>query len=117
MILRPFHLFRNSYSPLTCSFKSLWSRTRFPVEVIIIGGGQPDFLGASCSGSAFSAPGVSASMSVILRDAKKLRIKAAFGGSLAAADDGTGLVDYLAVCEVSLEICLFRLFTSRKSSS
>jgi hypothetical protein len=35
---------------------------RFAVEVIIIGGGLPDFLGASCSGSEFFAPLDSVSM-------------------------------------------------------
>jgi hypothetical protein len=40
----PFHVFRNSYSPLTCSFASLWSRMRFMVEGIIFGGGLPGFL-------------------------------------------------------------------------
>jgi hypothetical protein len=43
--------FQNSYSPLTCSFKSLCGRMRFAVKVGIIGGGLPDFLRASCSNS------------------------------------------------------------------
>jgi hypothetical protein len=84
----------------------------FKIEVITIGGGLRDFLGASCSGSAFSAPVVSVSMSV-LRFAKKLRVGTAFGGSLAAEDVGTDLVDFLAGCEVSLELCSLRFFSSR----
>jgi hypothetical protein len=56
-------------------------------------------------------------LSVVLRSAKKLRINTDFGGSLTPADARTALVDFLAVCEVSLEICLLRLFTSRMSSS
>jgi hypothetical protein len=74
---------------------------RFVVEVIIIGGSLPDFLGAFCSGNVFCAPVVSMSMSVVLRGAKKLRDNTAFGGSLTVADVGTGLVDFLALCEVS----------------
>jgi hypothetical protein len=66
---------------------------RFVVEVIIIDGGLPDFLGASCSGSVYSAPAVSVSMSVVLRDAKKLRLITAFGGSLTAAV--VSLLDFL----------------------
>jgi hypothetical protein len=50
----------------------------------------------------FSAPVVSVSMSIVLRGAKKLRVNTAFGGSLTAADVGTDLVDFLAVCVVSL---------------
>jgi hypothetical protein len=92
-----------------------WSRMRFVVEVIIFGGGLPDFQGASCSGSAFSAPVVSVSMSLVLRGSKKLRVDTALGGSLTAVDIVTDLVDFLAVCEVSLEICLLRLFTFWKS--
>jgi hypothetical protein len=102
---------------LTCSFKSFWSRMKFAVEVITIGGSLPGFLGASCSGSAFYAPVVSVSMSVVLRGAKNLRVDIALGGSLTAPDVGTSLVDFFADCEVSLEICIFRLFTSWKSSS
>jgi hypothetical protein len=68
----------------------------FVVEVIIIGGGLPGFLG----GSVFSAPVVSLSMSVVLRGAKKLPVNTAFGGSLTAADVGTDLIDFLAVFEV-----------------
>jgi hypothetical protein len=97
MIRVQFRVFRNSYSPLTCSFSSLWRRIKFVVEVITIGGGLPDFLGVSCSGSVFSAPVVSVSMSVVLRGAKKLRVDTAFGGSLTAADVGTDLVDFLTV--------------------
>jgi hypothetical protein len=40
--------------------------------VITIGGGLRGFLGASCSGSAFSASVVSVPMSVVLRGAKNL---------------------------------------------
>jgi hypothetical protein len=40
---------------------------RFMVEVITIGGGLPDFLGAFCSRSVFSASVVSVSVSVVLR--------------------------------------------------
>jgi hypothetical protein len=76
----------------------------FVVEDIITDGGLPHFLGASCSGSVFSASLVSVSMSIVLRGAKKLRVNTAFGGSLKSADDGTCLVDFLAVCEVLLEI-------------
>jgi hypothetical protein len=83
---------------------------RFMVEVIIICGDLPGFLRASCSGSAFSASVVSLSMSVALRGAKNLQVDTAFGGSLAAADVGTGLFYFLAACEVSLEICLLRVF-------
>jgi hypothetical protein len=57
------------------------------------------------------------SMPVVLRDAKKLRVNTAVGGSLTAVDVGTGLVEFLAVCEVLLEICPLRLFISWKSSS
>jgi hypothetical protein len=81
---------------------------RFVVDVITIGSSVPDYLGACCCGS---APVVSVSMSVVLRGAQKLRVNAAFGGSLTAADVGTGLVDFLAVCEVSLELCFLRLLT------
>jgi hypothetical protein len=73
----------------------------FVVEVITIGGALPDFLRASYSGSAFFA--VSMSMSAVLRGAKKLRVGTVFIGSLKAADFGTGIVDFLAVCGVSSE--------------
>jgi hypothetical protein len=43
-------------------------------------------------------------MSVVLRGLKKLRVNTAIGGILSAADVGTGLVDFLAVYEVLLEI-------------
>jgi hypothetical protein len=43
-------------------------------EVIIIGGSLLGSLGAFYSGSVFSVPGVSMSMSVVLRDAKKLLV-------------------------------------------
>jgi hypothetical protein len=46
-----FNVFWNSYSPLTLSFKSFWSRMKFVVEVITIRGGLHDFLGDSCSSS------------------------------------------------------------------
>jgi hypothetical protein len=82
---------------------------RFAVEVIIIGG-LPDLLGDSYSSSMFSASVVSMSMSGVLRGAKKLQINTDFGGSLTAADIGTGLVYFLAVCKVLLEVCLLRLF-------
>jgi hypothetical protein len=72
-------------------------------EVISILGGLPGFLGASYSDTVFSAPVVSISM-LVLRDGKKLRVNTDFGDSLTAADFGTGLVDFLAVCEVLLEI-------------
>jgi hypothetical protein len=41
------------------------------VDIIIIDGGLPDFLGASCSGSSFSA-------AVVLRGAKNLRFNIVF---------------------------------------
>jgi hypothetical protein len=72
----------------------------FVVEVITIGGGLPDFLGVSFSIRVFSAPVASVSMSLILRVAKKLRVITAFGGSLTAADVGTGLIEFLALYEV-----------------
>jgi hypothetical protein len=65
----------------------------------------------------FSAPVASVSMSVVLRWAKKFRVDTDFGGSLTDADVEPGLLDFLAVCEVPLEIWLLRLFTLRKSSS
>jgi hypothetical protein len=74
---------------------------RFVAEVITIGGGLPDFLGACYSGSAYSAPVVS--VILVLRGANKLRVVTAFAGSLKAADFGTDIVDFLAVCEVSSE--------------
>jgi hypothetical protein len=89
---------------------------RFLVEAFTVGGGLPDFLGCSCYGSVFLAPVISVLMSVVLRDAKKLRVNLAFGGSLTAAGVGTGLVDFLAVCEVLLEICLLCFFASWRSS-
>jgi hypothetical protein len=73
---------------------------RFVVEVIAIGGGLSGFQGVSPSATVFSAPVVSVSMSVVLRGVKKLRVNTAFGGSLTAADVGTSLFDFLAVCEV-----------------
>jgi hypothetical protein len=96
-----FRVFRNSYSSLTSSFKSLCSRMRFVVEVIIICGGLPDFRGDSCSGRVFSALVVSVFMSVVLRGAKTLRVNTAFGGSLISADIGTMSADFLSLYEVS----------------
>jgi hypothetical protein len=74
---------------------------RLMVEVIIIGGRLPGFLGAFCSGSIFYMPGVSMSKPVLI-GAKKLQINTTFGGNLTAADVGTSLVDFLAVCDVLL---------------
>jgi hypothetical protein len=37
-----------------------------------------------------------------------LRVDTAFGGSLTFADAGKVLVDFLADCEVSLELCILR---------
>jgi hypothetical protein len=54
----------------------------FVVEVVTIGGGILGFLGVFCSYSVLSASAVSVSMSVVLRDAKKLRVNTAFGGIL-----------------------------------
>jgi hypothetical protein len=93
-----FRVFRNSYSPLTCSFKSLWSRMRFLLE--------SDYLRASFSGRVFSASVATVSMSLVLRGAKKLRVITVLVGSLPAADFGADIVDFLTVCEVSLDICL-----------
>jgi hypothetical protein len=73
---------------------------KFEVEVIPVGGDLPGVLEGSCSGSVFSAPVVSVSISVVLRGAKKLRADIAFGGILKTADVGTGLVDFFAVFEV-----------------
>jgi hypothetical protein len=56
-------------------------------------------------------------MPVVLRGAKKLRVDTAFWGSMKATDIGTVLVEFLADCEVSSELRLFRYFTSQKSSS
>jgi hypothetical protein len=52
----------------------------------------PIFWGLFCSRSAFSAPVVSVFMLLFLRDAKKLRVIAAFLGSLTAADYGTFII-------------------------
>jgi hypothetical protein len=101
MIRVPFHVFRNSYSHLTCSFRSLWRRIKFVVEVITIGGGLPDFLGASCSGSVFSAPVVPVSMSLVLRGSTKFRVIIALIGSLTVVSFGTDTIDVLAFYEVS----------------
>jgi hypothetical protein len=49
-------------------------------------------------GSAFSAPLVSVSLSVVLRGLKNLRVNTALGGSSTTADFVTGLVDFLAAC-------------------
>jgi hypothetical protein len=45
---------------------------RFVVEVITVGGGLPDFLGASCSGRVLSVSVDSVSMSLVLRGAKNM---------------------------------------------
>jgi hypothetical protein len=82
----------------------------FVVEVITIGGSLPGFLGASSSGSVFSAPVVSVSMSVVLRGVKKLRVNTDFGGSLTAADVRAGLINFFTVCEILLEIHFLHLF-------
>jgi hypothetical protein len=116
MIRVPFRVFRNSYSPLTYSLKSPWSRMNFMVQVITIGDGLRDFLGASFSGR-FSVSVDSVSMSLVLRCAKKLRVNTVLVGSLLAADFGADVIDFLSVREVSLEICLLRLFRSWKTSS
>jgi hypothetical protein len=87
------------------------------LDVITIGGGLLGVLGVSCSGTVFSVPVVSVFMSVVVRDEKRLRVITAFGGSWRPVDAGTGLVDFLAVCEVLLDICFWRLFTAWKSSS
>ena len=73
---------------------------RFVVEVIFIGGGLPGFLGASSSTSL-------SVQSVVLRGAKNLQVNTSFGDSL------TALVDFLAVCEILLEIHTLRLPVSR----
>jgi hypothetical protein len=65
----------------------------------------------------FSGPVVSVSMSLVLRAAKKLRVGIALVGSLSTVDFGADIVDFLAVCEVSLGTWLLRLFTSWKASS
>jgi hypothetical protein len=61
----------------------------FVTEVIIVDDVVPNYLGASCSGSVFSAPVVSVSMSEVVRGVKKLQVNIAFGGRLTAADVGT----------------------------
>jgi hypothetical protein len=68
---------------------------RFEVEVITIRGSLPDFLGASCSDRAFSAPVVSMPMSLILRGAKKLQVGTAFVFCLTAVNIWTDLVTSL----------------------
>jgi hypothetical protein len=78
------------------------------VDVNTIGGGLPDFLGVSCSGRVFSVPVVSMSMTLVLRDAKKLQDDTAFGVCLTVVEIGTDLVDFMVVSEVSLEIRLLR---------
>jgi hypothetical protein len=90
------------------------SQMRFVVEVITKGGGLPGFLGASCSGNVFSASVfsvVSVSMSAVQRGTRELQFNTNFGGSLTAVDIWTDLVNFLAVCKVLLEICLFHLCT------
>jgi hypothetical protein len=83
---------------------------RFVVEIITIGGGLPDFLGASFSGRVLSVSVDSMSMSLVLRGAKKLRVITVLVCSLLVADFGADVMDFLAVCEVSLELCLLHLF-------
>jgi hypothetical protein len=83
---------------------------RFVVEAIYIGGGLPELLGASCSGSALSAPVVSVSMSIVLRSAKKSQVDIALGDNLTTADVGTSLADFLAVCEIPLDMPLASLY-------
>jgi hypothetical protein len=83
---------------------------RFVVEVIIIGGGLPDFLGVSFSGRVFSVSVDSVSMSLVLRGAKKLRFNSAFGGSLSGADVGTDLVDFLLSARYYLSYALGPLY-------
>jgi hypothetical protein len=85
---------------------------KFVVEVIMIGGDIPEFLEASCSGSAFSAPIVSVSTSVVPNGAMKLIVSTASGGSLTHAEIATGLFQFLAVYEVLLGLRLLRLFIS-----
>jgi hypothetical protein len=88
----------------------------FMIQIIIIGGGLPSFLGAYCSSSLFPATVVSVSMPVVLRGAKNLRVDTALGGRLTAADIGTGLVYFLAVWGVIRDMPL-AFFTSWKLSS
>jgi hypothetical protein len=83
---------------------------RFVVEVITVGGGLPDFLGASFSSRVLSVSEDSVSMSLVLRGAKKLRVITVLVGSLPAADFGADVIDFLSVCEVSLEIYRVNVF-------
>jgi hypothetical protein len=85
---------------------------RYMIKVVSIDGGLPYYLGGSCSGTMPSAPVVSVSMSVVPRGEKKLRVNTALCESLTAAHVGSGLAEILAVCEVSLEICLSSFFGS-----
>jgi hypothetical protein len=78
------------------------------VEIITIGGGLSDFLGAFCSGRLFSVPGVSMSMSLFLMVAKKLRVGTVFGICLTAVDIKIDLVDTVVVSKVSLKKCILR---------
>jgi hypothetical protein len=89
----------------------------FVVEVTTIVGGLLDFLGASFSSRVLSVSVDSVSMSLVLRGEKNLRVITVLVGSLPAADFAADVIDFLAVCEASLEIRLLRLFTSWKSSS
>jgi hypothetical protein len=73
---------------------------RFLVEVKTVDGSLPGSLGASCFPRVFSAPAVSVSVSAVQSGWKNLRVNIAFGGSLKAVDARTGLVDFMAVCEV-----------------
>jgi hypothetical protein len=100
----PFPVFRNSYCPLTWSFKSLWSWMSFVVVVIFIVVGLPAFMGASYTCNVLSALVVSVSMSLVRRGAKKLRVQHWFWWQLNRCRCWlTGLVDFLVVCEVLLE--------------
>jgi hypothetical protein len=62
---------------------------KFVIEIIVIAGGLPDFLGAFSSSGIFSVPVVSMSMSLVLRGAKKLRVGTAFGDIFTAATTAT----------------------------
>jgi hypothetical protein len=65
----------------------------------------------------FFASVVSIPISVVLRTAKNLAVNTDLVGSLRDVDAGTCLVDFVAFCEVLLEIRFLRLFISYKSSS
>jgi hypothetical protein len=93
MIQVPIRVFRNSYTPLFLS--------RFGANEICCRSHLPNFLGTTCSSSAFSAPAVSVSMPVVLRGAKKLLVNTAIVGRLKAADVGICLDDFFP----SVETC------------